>query len=167
VTLIPPAGAGPLRFTLFNVVEVPPPTLAGERPTDTSAIGVTVSVAVLLTLFNVAVIVIEVVEETAEVVIVNAADAVAPAATVTEAGTPTPGSLLLKLTLTPPAGAGPVKFTLFNVVEPPPPIVAGESATESNASGFTVRIAVLPTPFKVAVIVIGVAAETAEVVIVK
>jgi hypothetical protein len=167
VTLIPPAGAGPVRFTLFNVVEAPPTTVVGERVTESNATGFTVRIAVLLTPFKVAVIVIGAVAETAEVVIVNAADAVAPAATVTEAGTPTPGSLLVKLTLIPPAGAAPVRFTLFKVVETPPTVDVGDSTTESNAIGFTVRIAVLLTPFKVAVMVIDVVAETAEVVIVK
>ena len=153
VTLIPPAGAGPVRFTLFNVVEAPPTTVVGESPTESSATGVTVRMAVLVTPLYVAEIVIDAVAETAEVVIVNAGDAVAPAATVTEAGRPTPGSLLVKVTLIPPAGAGPFRFTLFNVVETPPTTDVGERATESSAIGFTVRVAVLLTPFKVAVIV--------------
>src|SRR5690349_11003599 len=103
------------------------------------------------------------VAETADVVIVNAGDAVAPAATVTEAGAPTPGSLLVRVTLIPPAGAGPVKFTLFNVVDTPPTTVVGDNATESNATGLTVRMAVLVTPLYVAEIVIGAEAETADV----
>jgi len=56
---------------LFNVVEAPPPTVVGERLTETSATGVTVSVAVLLAPLKVAVIVTSVVVETAEVVIVK------------------------------------------------------------------------------------------------
>ena len=84
---------------------------------------------------------------TDEVVIVKYGDAVAPAATVTEAGTTATGLLLVKVTLIPPAGAGPVRFTLFKVVETPPTTDVGESATDSSASGLTVSTAVLVTPF--------------------
>ncbi|PYT27763.1 MAG: hypothetical protein DMG58_19615, partial [Acidobacteria bacterium] len=104
---------------------------------------------------------------TDDVVIVKAGDDVAPAATVTAAGTPTPRSPLVKVTRMPPAGAGPVRFTLFNVVETPPTTDAGDSATESNATGLTVRVAVLLTPLYQAKIVTGVVAETDDVVIVK
>jgi len=99
----------------------------------------------LVTALYVAEIVTTTVAETDEVVIVNAGDAVAPAATVTEAGTTTPEALLVKVTLIPPAGAGPVRFTLFNVVEAPPTTDVGESATESSATGLTVSTAVLVT----------------------
>jgi len=167
VTLIPPAGAGPVRFTLFNVVEAPPTTDVGESTTESNATGLTVRTAVLVTLLNVAEIVTITVAGTDEVVIVNAGDAVAPAATVTEAGTTTPASLLVKVTLTPPAGAGPFRFTLFNVVETPPTTNVGERTTETSVIVFTVRVAVLLTPFKVAEIVIVAVAETDEVVIVK
>jgi len=83
---------------------------------------------------------------TVEVVIVNTGEAVAPAATVTEAGTPTPGSLLNRFTTSPPAGAGPVRFTLFAVADTPPTTAVGDNATESNAIGFTVNTAVWVTP---------------------
>src|SRR6185503_13828941 len=126
VTAIPPAGAGPDRFTLFNVVEAPPTTVVGESTTESNATGLIVRTAVLVTPLYVAEIVTDAVAATDEVVIVNAGDAVPPAATVTEAGTPTPGSLLVKVTLIPPAGAGPFRFTLFNVVETPPTTDAGE-----------------------------------------
>ncbi len=166
VTLMPPAGAGPFKFTLFNVVETPPFTVVTERPTEIGATGLTVRIAVLFTPLKVAVIVIDAVTDTAEVVIVNAADAVAPAGTITDAGTPTPGSLLLRLTLTPPAGAGPFRFTLFKVAETPPTTVVGDNTTESNATGLSVRMAVLVTPLYIAEIVTDTVAETAEVVIV-
>jgi hypothetical protein len=167
VTLMPPAGAGPFRFTLFKVVETPPTTVVGESTTESSATGLTVRTAVLVTPLYTAEIVIGAVAETDEVVIVNAGDAVAPAATVTEAGGTTPGSLLVNVTLTPPAGAGPFRFTLFNVVETPPTTDVGERTTESSAIVFTVKVALLLTPFKVAVIVTVAVAETDEVVIVK
>src|SRR5260370_19751830 len=112
-------------------------------------------------------IVTDEVAETNEVVIVNAGDAVAPAATVTDAGGTTPPSLLDKVTVIPPDGAGPVRFTLFNVVDTPPTTDAGEGTTESNATGLTVRTAVFVTLLYVAEIVTDRIAETDEVVIVK
>ena len=123
--------------------------------------------AVLVTPLYDAEIVTGVEAETDDVVIVKTGDDVAPAATVTEAGTPTPRSPLVKVTRMPPAGAGPVRFTLFKVVETPPTTDAGDSATESNATGLTVRTAVLVTPLYVAEIVTGVVVETDDVVILK
>ncbi len=78
-------------------------------------------------------------------VIVNAGDAVAPAATVTDAGTPTPGSLLVRFTTSPPAGAAMFRVTLFAVVEMPPVTDVGER-TGVAVMGFTVRMAVLLAP---------------------
>src|SRR5260370_7432155 len=123
--------------------------------------------AVLVTPLYAAEIVIGTVADTDEVVMVKAGDAVAPAATVTEAGGTTPGSLLVNATLTPPAGAGPFRLTLFNVVETPPTTNVGERATETREMGFTVRVAVLLTPFKVAEIVTLLVAEPHDVVIAK
>ena len=87
-------------------------------------------------------IVTEVGAATDVVVIVNTGEAVAPAATVTEAGTVALGSLLERATLIPPAGAGPFSVTLFAVVEAPPTTDVGDSVTESRATGFTVKFAV-------------------------
>ena len=83
---------------------------------------------------------------TAEVVIVKYGEELAPAATVTEAGTVTRESLLDRFTTTPPAGAGPFRFTLFNVPEVPPTSDVGDSDRESRATGFTVKVAVLVMP---------------------
>jgi hypothetical protein len=107
--------------------------------------GFTVRVAVLLTPFKVAEIVTVVVAETDEVVIVKTGDDVAPAATATEAGTPTPGSLLDKFTTSPPAGAARFKETLLREVEVPPNTEVGDR-TGVAMMGFTVRMAVLLTP---------------------
>jgi len=145
VTRMPPAGAGPVRFTLFDVVETPPTTDAGDRETESKATGLTVRVAVLVTPLYLAEIVTGVVAATADVVIVKTGDAVAPPATVTEAGTPTPRSLLVKLTRMPPAGAGAFRVTLFAVDETPPTTEVGDR-TGVAASGFTVRVADLLTP---------------------
>ena len=146
VIVTPPGGAGPVRLILFNVVLTPPLTAAGDSETADNAAGLTVRMAVLVTPLYTAEIVIDDMAETDEVVIVNAGDAVAPAATVTDAGGTTPGSLLVKVTLIPPAGAGPVRFTLVKVEETPPTTDAGEGTTDSNATGLTVRTAVLVTP---------------------
>ena len=82
---------------------------------------------------------------TNDVVMVNTGDEVAPAATVTEAGTVTPGSLLDRFTTALP-WAGPLSVTLFAVVEVPPATDVGDIDTESRATGFTVRLPVLVTP---------------------
>ena len=87
-----------------------------------------------------------VVAATADVVMVKFGDEVAPAATVTVAGTPTPGSLLVKFTTTPEGGAAPLNVTLFSVAETPPTTEVGDSATESSTTGFTVKLAVFVTP---------------------
>ena len=83
---------------------------------------------------------------TTEVLMVNTAELVAPAATVTEAGNVTPGSLLNRFTTTPPAGAGAVSVTLFAVAATPPITDAGDTVTDDNATGVTVSVAVLVTP---------------------
>ncbi len=78
--------------------------------------------------------------------IVKYGETVAPAATLTEAGVVTRGSPLDRFTTTPPAGATPLSVTLFNVVEAPPTTDVGDRVSESRATGFTVRLAVLFTP---------------------
>ena len=85
---------------------------------------------------------------TCDVVIVKTGDAVAPAATVTEAGTPTPGSPLIKVTRMPPAGAGPFRVTLLAVDETPPTTDVGDSVKESSAMGVTVRFARIAILFR-------------------
>src|SRR5437879_931942 len=97
---------------------------------------------------------------------VNNADTVWPAATVTEPGTVTEASLLERFTLAPAAGAGLFRVTLFDVVETPPTTDAGESVTESGAMGFTVRTAVLVVLPYMAEIVTGVATPTSDVLMV-
>jgi hypothetical protein len=84
-------------------------------------------------------------EPTAEVVIVNVA-LVAPAATVTLAGTWAAVVLLLvRVTTAPPDGAGPVKVTV-PVDEVPPITELGLRLTEVSAAAVTVRVAVFVTP---------------------
>ena len=78
---------------------------------------------------------------TAEVVIVKYGETVAPALTVTEGGTTALGELLVRVTVTPAAGAGALIVTLFNVAETPPTTLAGDMVTETSAIGVTVRFA--------------------------
>ena len=84
-------------------------------------------------------------EPTAEVVIVNVA-LVAPAVTVTLAGTCAADVLLLvRVTTAPPDGAGPVKVTV-PVDEVPPITELGLRLTEVSAAAVTVKVAVFVTP---------------------
>ena len=107
---------------------------------------------------------------TGVVVMMNCGDVLDPAATVTDAGTVTLGSLLLNVTTRPPLGAGPVNDTVFVPVTPEPPTIdVGDNdtaATDTDDGGVTVSVAVLVTPLYVAEIVTGVLAVTAVVVIV-
>ena len=90
-------------------------------------------------------IVTEAFDVTAEVLIVNVA-VVLPAATVTLDGTFVAVVLLLDSVTTAPApGAGPVRVTVPVDVFPPRTEL-GLRATEDNASGVTVSVAVLATP---------------------
>jgi hypothetical protein len=80
---------------------------------------------------------------TEEVVAVKVA-LVAPAATVTLAGTCTAALLLDRLTAAPPLGAAPLKVTV-PVEEIPPVTAVGlklSALTVGGAGGFTVRVAV-------------------------
>ena len=103
---------------------------------------------------------------TGDVVIVNNGETVWPAATVTEGGTVTPGSLLDRFTTTPPAEAGLLSVTLLDVVGRPPTTELGDSVTEAGTIGFTVRLAVLVPPLQAAEIVTMLVAATGDVVIV-
>ena len=88
-----------------------------------------------------------VVAVTAVVVMLNAADTVAPAATVTVAGAVAAPLLLISITTAPPAGAGPFSVTVFAVVDPPPTTDAGDNVTTVGTGGCTVRVPVpLPPP---------------------
>jgi hypothetical protein len=126
VTTTPPGSAGPPSVTV--PVEVRPPvTVVGfkVRPEIVGGGGFTVRVAVPVSpLLSVAAMVTGVDALTARVVTVNVT-VVAPAATVTLAGTVATAVLLLdRVTVVPPAGA-----TVFNVTVPvegfPPVTTAG------------------------------------------
>ena len=101
----------------------------------------TVSVAVWLAPPKLAVIVAVVVGGTLVVVMVKAWD-VAPAGTITVAGTIASGLLLVKATGTPPAGAG-IGSVMVPVTGSPP---GTELTATDSASGPIVSAAVLLTP---------------------
>ena len=146
VTTAPPAGAGPLRVTVFKVIDVPPKTDAADKVTAEGLGGCTVKVPIAVTPPYVAEIVTGVLAATAVVVMVNAGDTVAPPATVTEGGTVAAGLLLISVTTAPAAGAGPFNVIVFKVVDVPPKTDAGDNVTAEGLGGNTVKIAVAAGP---------------------
>ena len=136
VAVNPPDGAALVSVTV-PCDEVPPVTLAGLTAADDNEAGggggVTVSTAVRLTPANVPPMVAEVDETTETVLTVNVA-LVAPAATVTLAGTVAAAVLLLvRVTTAPPEGAALVSVTVpCDAV--PPVTLAGLTATDDNAA---------------------------------
>ena len=105
-------------------------------------------------------IVTEVVAPTATVVTLKLV-VVAPAATVTLAGTAASALSLTNVTTAPSAGAGPFKVTV-PVEEAPPEIPDGLSDSDESTGGSMVSVAVCVAPY-VAVIVAEAIASTAVV----
>jgi len=103
--------------------------------------------------------------ETATVVTVKVA-VVAPAATVTEAGTVADAELPLRVTVTPPVGAALLIVTV-PVEEFPPTTELGLRVTDDGVGAVIVKFAVGEAPLKLAVIVAAVVVVTATVVTVK
>jgi hypothetical protein len=66
--------------------------------------------------------------------ILNWGETIAPAVTVTEAGTVATGLLLASVTVAPEEGAAAFKDTVFVLVEPPPTTDVGERFTEEIAA---------------------------------
>ena len=154
---------------IVPVLFVPPLTLVGLRVrVETTRTGLTVMVAVLDTPLRVAVIVRVDAAVTALVVIVKVAD-VAPAATVTLAGTvPMVVDEDARVTTAPPVGAGDVNTTVPVTGTPPVTDVTTVVRVDKTAAGgVTVMVAVPLDPFVVAVMVALVFAFTVPAVIVK
>jgi hypothetical protein len=128
--------------------------------------GVTVSAAVRITPAALAVMLATVDAVTDVVVMVNVA-LVAPAATVTLAGTVAAALLLESVTPNPPAGAADVNVTVPCADVPPVTLVGLTETADSEAGGgggVTVSVAVFVAPPYPPVIVTGVDALTAVVV---
>src|SRR5205823_3215703 len=138
----PPPGAGAVSVTV-PVETLPKIIVAGFMATPASAAGpagFTVSVAVLATPLYLAVRVTAVGTATTLVVTGNVF-VVAPAATVTEAGTVAALVLLLvNATTAPPAGAAALSVTVPVLFARPPVTVAGFSVIEaSTGTIFTMK----------------------------
>jgi len=84
---------------------------------------------------------------TEEVVAVKVAE-VAPAETVTEAGSAAALELSLRVTVAPPAGAGPLSVTVPVELLPPTTIAGSKLNAEITTAGFTVSEAGSVTPPK-------------------
>jgi hypothetical protein len=128
-------------------VELAPPTTeAGLLLIEDKLAALTVRDAVRLAP-NVALMVMDVLAATAEVVTVKVEEAL-PAGTVTEAGTlPAPVLLLDKAMASPPVGAAPLRATV-PVDELPPITVVGFRVSEVRltVAGVTLKVAVRVEP---------------------
>jgi hypothetical protein len=162
VTVTPPVGAAAVSRAV-PVAVAPAVTVVGLSVTDDSAItaGLTVRTAVFVTPLYAAEIVAVAVAVTGCEVIVNVA-LVAPAGTTTLAGRVAAAVLLLvKVTITPPEGAGALRLAVPVEVAPPVSveglIVADASA---SAAGLMVNAAVFVTALYTAETDTVVAADT-------
>jgi hypothetical protein len=143
VTTTPPAGARPFRVTV-PVEEVPPITTLGVRVTELNAAAKTFNVAAFVEPY-VPEIANAVLAATALVITVKVV-VVAPAATVTPAGTSATAVLLLdRVTTAPPAGAGLLSVTV-PVEEVPPRTEVGLRITLPRTPAITVKLAFCVTP---------------------
>jgi len=147
----PPTGAGDVNVTVA-VEDSPPPMVVGFNVIELIESPVMVIVAVALEPESDALTVVETVLALWNAVTEKVA-VVAPAGTVTLAGTfaykEYPAA---KVTVQPPAGAGPARVTV-PVEVPFPPIDVGFRVSEVMELPWTVNVAVLLDPAYVAVIV--------------
>ena len=137
---IPPVGAAALIVTVPTEA-TPPTTLVGLRVTLLTLSGLTVSVAVLLAPPRVAVTV-AVAEEPTTLVVTVKVPVVAPAATVTVAGTDAAALFDASVTDVPPVGAGPERVTVPVELARPPTTDVGLRATELRVAAVTFSVAV-------------------------
>ena len=159
-TADPPVGAAAPRVTV-PVEDAPPATMLGETVRLERSAGLIVSAALRLVPDSVAVMVAVETAVTADVVMLNVA-VVAPAGTVTLAGTVAEVLLEARFTTAPPVGAAVPRVTVPVDGEPPTTLV-GDRVKPANAIGLIVSEVLTLTPEAVAVIVEVDTVETAEV----
>jgi hypothetical protein len=165
VTTAPAPTAGPVKYTVFVDGGTPPANTAGDKASDDTAIGFTVSVDVLVTPPNAAERVALVRVATMPVAMLNCAE-VAPAGIVTLAGTTADALELVNVTVAPFAGAGSVRYTVPIAVAPEA-TEAGYIPTALTTTGFTVKVSEATDPDDVAVTITFTAVVTAVVAAVK
>jgi hypothetical protein len=175
VTTVPPAGAGTAIWMLPWTV-VPPTTEVGEKDRVTWLFESTVNVAVADWPPNVPVIVTAVSVPTFTVVTANVA-VVAPAATVTEAGTFPAALLDDRVTVDPPGGAGadnvtvpvepaaPVTVVGFRLIEIPPTVMLSVAVGDPPLAEAVMMLVVADATPSVVTVNVPVVAPAATVIV--
>jgi hypothetical protein len=143
VTPSPPAAAALDKVTV-PVTPVPPTVVLLLSATELTMGAVIFAVAVCEELLKLAVMVAVTVEVTGAVVTVKPT-LVAPAGTVTVAGTWAAALLLESVTASPPVAAGPERVTVPDKFAPPG-VAEGDIVTDDTVGGLTDSAAVLATP---------------------
>ncbi len=162
LTVAPPPGAGPLSSTV-TVLTSPETTTAGSMETVVTTGGSTVTVAdMFVPVGSVAVMLTSTVVATGDVA-TRKSPLVAPPAMVKPAGTNAAGLLVIKLTVKPAGGAGPLK-TKVPTKFMPPVTELGFSVSERTLAGLTVNMPFTLLAPSVAVTVTIVAVVTPTVV---
>jgi len=159
-TTTPPVGAG-ASMVMVAVDVLPPATDVGERVTEIGAGPRTTSDVVTVTPLFVALSVAVALLWINVVATLNVA-VVAPAVTVTLAGTDAAARLDDNVTTRPPAGAGPDSVTV-PVADAPPRTDVGETETPDATGATMVSVTDLLTVPSVAVIATSVSDTTADV----
>jgi hypothetical protein len=149
LTLAPTEGAGPFNVTV--PIDGEPPTADDGRTVTLNRVaGLIVRGALSVTAFNVPEIVTAVTFATPVVAMVNEA-VVEPAGITIEEGKEALPLVEFKLTISPPAGAGPLRVT-FPVEEAPPRTVFGATVKPTRSAESMVKGDVIETLPWVAVI---------------
>ena len=158
-TTTPPAGAG-ASMVIVAVDDFPPATDVGESVTEMGAGPRTVSDVVTITPLLVA-LSVAMAFVAMGVVVTGKVAVVAPATTVTLAGTDAAARLDANSTTRPPVGAGPDNVTV-PVDDAPPRTDVGDTVTLAATGATTVSVTDLLTVPSVAVIATSVSVATAD-----
>ena len=140
----PPAGAGAFKETKFCDLAggTPPTTSTGAKLTAATPTGLIVTVVVAVAVPYIAVITTCVGMLTKPAVMVNEAEVVAYAASVTEAGTEAAAGLELeRAAIAPTGGAWPFNTTAFASVDNPLTMLAADKRIDVGDAGLTVSVA--------------------------